>query len=94
MLLMSVGVLPPVQRFERSAEAEEWRRDYDGWLVASPVERPFRGRFWLMIGWTYRAFLVAMGSTQIPKNSFDGIFPPVVCVESLHSLLASAALEG
>ena len=89
-----VGRSPaPYAEAKHSAEVEKWQRECDGWLVASPVERPFRGRFWLMIGWTYHAFLVAMGFTQIPMNNVDEVFLYVACVDWLHLLPVLATLE-
>ena len=41
----------------------------------------------------YCAFSVALGSTHVPRLHVDEAFSPVVCVESLLSLPASAALE-
>jgi hypothetical protein len=51
------------------------------------------GCFKLKIGWAYRAFLVAMGSTQIPKINVDEAFSPITRIDPLHSLLALAMLE-
>ena len=46
-----------------------------------------------IIGWTYCAVPVAMGSTHSRGINVDEVFSTVVCVETLHSLPVLATLE-
>src|SRR6202453_3239997 len=64
----------PATYAEATRALRRWRSGggsvISGWLQAWSKDH-LEGCFKLIIGWTYRAFLVAMGSTQIPKVNGD-----------------------